>query len=75
MSKITCKCEYDRIKIYINNILHISLPNDSNTKIQSWKESDTIYKIEIRSANDTDEYGYDNFEIWKQILDLLDKNI
>lgn len=72
---VTSKSKYGRIKIYIKGILHISLPKDSNTKLQSWYESDSTYKIEIRCADETDYYGYEDIEVWKAILAEFDKLI
>ncbi len=75
MSKVTSKTEIHRVKIYINDILHISIPKNGNIKIQSWYEDDSLYKIEIYCVEHLDEYWYDNKEIWKSILTELDKNI
>ena len=47
MKKVTSTTEYNRIKIYIDDILHISIPKDPDIKIQSWYEDETLYKLEI----------------------------
>lgn len=73
MVEITSKSEFNRIKIYINNLIHISIPKDNNTKIQSWYEDKTLYKIEIYNSKHLDEYHYEKYEIWSDVLKELDK--
>ena len=83
--KITCKADYRDIRIYINDILHIIIPRPTaNTdspdsiKLQSYylgSKKSKRYIIEIGTGKNGDWYGYDNFDTWKTILQLLDDNI
>lgn len=64
------------IRIYIDGLLHIKIPKDRNTKINSWIEKDSkIYNIEIWSVGHTVGLEYDTKELWCEILELLDKHI
>lgn len=75
MAAVTSKIVHERIKIYINGLIHISIPIDPNTKIQSWRDAECNYKIEIWCAGHTDTYAYINFQLWEGILKELDKYI
>lgn len=75
-NKVTCKSDSEDIRIYINGILHLRLPRDKNTKLQSWIEGHTKqFIIEIWCANHQDLMSYDNKELWKDILKILDENL
>lgn len=73
--KVTSKIVFERIKIYIDEVLHISIPIDKSIKIQSWRENEANYKIEIYCAGHLDIYVYDDLEKWKNVLFELDKHI
>lgn len=73
-NKVTYNLEYNRFKIYINNLLYISIPYElnSDTRIHSWYEHKTCYKIEIYCRGYCDYYEFDNYEIWSSVLKILD---
>lgn len=83
--KITCETDYRDVRVYINGILHIIIPRP-NVKNES-RDSITLqsyyvgsrkarrYFIEWSNGNSSDYYGYDNINVWKEILKLLDENI
>jgi len=82
--EVTCESDYRDIRIYINGILHIVIPRASTdtSKDSLWLQSyytgsrkRRFYYIEVRSGDHTDYYGYEDIEIWKKILQLLDDNI
>lgn len=75
VNKITSKILFGRIKIYIDDLLHISLPLDQDAKVHAWRDNESNFKIEIRCAGDTDIYEYTNFVLWEKILKELDKLI
>lgn len=72
---VTSCISYSRIKIYVRGILHISIPKDSNAKLQSWLESDKNYIIELFCAGESDRYEYDNKEMWEAVLKELDLHL
>lgn len=75
-SLVTCKSDSEDIRIYINGILHLRLPRDKNTKVQSWIEGHTKqFIIELWCANHQDFIAYDNKELWKDVLKKLDDNL
>lgn len=74
--KIHCKSDSEDIRVYINNVLHLRIPRDKNTKIQSWIEGHTkTFIIEIWSVGHSDYIAYDDKEKWEKVLKLLDDNI
>ena len=88
LPKIHCESDYRDIRIYINDILFICIPRPivSDTAKESlWLQSYYVgskkrrfYYIIIKHPNTSggkDWYGFDNFEIWKKILQLLDEEI
>lgn len=74
MEKVTSKSDYNDIRIYINNILHIKIPRDNKMKIQTWTKGGKSkeHHIEIRSKDHSDIYAYQNFDTWKNIINELD---
>jgi hypothetical protein len=65
------------IKIYINDVLHISIKYNDIASIQTWKMSNGWYCIEYY-LNGLDEpilSEYDNIDKWKSIIKLLDETI
>ena len=77
--KITCKTDYRDIRIYIV-MPRPNVDNESrdSMRLQSYfvgSRKAKRYFIELKSGNYSDYYGYDNFEIWKKILSLLDEHI
>jgi hypothetical protein len=83
--KVTCETDYRDIRIYINDILHLIIPRPiasdvtkDSIRLQSYlvgSRKTKFYYIEVSSNGEHDYYGYDNFEIWRDILKLLDDNI
>lgn len=83
--KVTCQTDYRDIRIYINNILHIIIPRPVVSEVTkdsiflqsylSGSKKRKFYYIEVQHERGSDYYGYDDFEIWKEILQLLDDNI
>lgn len=75
--KVTSKCSFGAIRIYINDILHIRYPKSKSIRIQSWVDGDRKpkYKIEIRCKDWHDEYHYENRTTWESVLKLLDESI
>ena len=83
--KITCESDYRDIRIYINDILHIIIPRPNvdneardSIRLQSYyvgSRKAKRYFIEIGGGDNSDYFGYDRFETWKTVLNLLDENI
>lgn len=73
---VTCNSDSEDIRVYIDHVLHLRIPRDKNTKLQSWIEGHTkTYVIEIWVAGHQDVLVYDNRKLWKDVLDVLDKNL
>lgn len=62
----------DEIKIFINDILHLSF-KEKILSIQSWGEQNKFWKIEIKTEHTSTLVEYDSQEKWRQILELLNK--
>ena len=77
MPKIELKINKKQIKIYIDDILHLSIVREELISIQSWimgYDGYRKYHIEYTTKTNTIESEYDNIEKWKKILKLLDEN-
>jgi len=83
--KIVCEADYRDIRVFINDILHFIIPRpminnktSDSIRLQAYyygSRKSKRYVIEWSNGNDSDYYGYDNFEVWKKILELLNDNI
>lgn len=62
----------DEVKIFINDILHLSF-KEKILGIQSYNEQNKFWKIEIQTKNTKTLIEYDSPEKWTQILELLNK--
>ena len=69
---ISVKITLEHLRIYINEILHISIKLDEILGIQSWIHSKKSYKIEFYLKKSTILCVYDNFYKWKTILTGID---
>lgn len=74
MNNITIKIEFNTIKIYIDNILHIHIERDRFLGLQSWRWN-SKFVIEFTLTTNTIVTEYEDIDMWKTILDLLDKNL
>jgi hypothetical protein len=75
-TKVTCEADIVSIRIRINGILHIRIPRDPLTKIQTWIDSAAkSWVIEVWCAGHSDQFVYDNPELWKAVIDELDKKV
>lgn len=74
-SRITFSQDYSTFKVYIDSIVHIHIQKKSFQGYQSYKQEGTYY-IEIY-LNDKVKVlvGYDRKEVWKEVLETLDKNL
>lgn len=71
--KITTSGNY--IKIYINDINHITIPHSKKIIMQNWIDgegTDTWFCIQIVVEGITTLYEYDDFNKWKTIIGLFD---
>jgi len=71
----TASVKDNAVKIYINNVLHISLKQEDIIGFQSWVDGiDTKrYIIEFYTKGVTFTTGYNEHEKWKTILKALDE--
>lgn len=75
---ITIKKDFRSLRIYINGLLHLDILMESYLGLQSWLEgtNNYIYFIEFYlKGEDAIICEYDDKDIWKEILTLIDKNI
>lgn len=66
------------LKIYINDLLHFSLLIENYIAIQSWiaGTKKKRYYIEFYlKEGESITLEYEKFELWKSILEELDKNL
>jgi hypothetical protein len=69
--------DFKDIRIYIDEVLHIQFERKNFIGIQTWIEGrkNRNFFIEIYTKYKAIKLEYDKEEIWKTILDILDKNI
>lgn len=75
MSIITSKTSWNSFKIYLDDILHISIPTEEYRGLQSWKDKYGKYCIEIYTTYSKTRVDYDKPELWKEVLKVLDSNL
>jgi hypothetical protein len=68
-------CEGLRLKIYINDTLHVYLNPRKTLHFQTWIEVQKPFPYVIEYYVDGEEIKteYDSFEKWKEIITQLDK--
>lgn len=77
-AKITCSVTFRYLKIYINNVLHFQLLLENHDGVQSWLLGENVktFFIEFyRKEGEPILLEYDSYDIWIEILNLIDKNI
>lgn len=62
-------------KIYINDILHICIPNSKKVIIQNWITNKSWFSIEIQVDKQKTVFEYDDFTKWTEIIKLLDSTL
>jgi hypothetical protein len=76
--KITHIRVHRDFKIHINDVLHFNIRNEEYIGCQSWLDGKKIsmYYIEVytKSGNNI-LLEYDNEEIWKNVLNLIDSHL
>jgi len=73
---ITATSDSEDIRIYFKNILHLRIPRNENIIIKSYVQINTrMNYIEIKIPNNFILLEYEDENIWKEVLNLLDKHI
>jgi hypothetical protein len=70
--KITSDSKGESLKIYINDILHLSLIIDG-LQIQSWRKNMNWFIIEFTTKKGVIISEYNDIEKWKSVLSLVDE--
>lgn len=70
---ITVKVVSDRLRIFINDVLHLSLDISELVGIQSYHYGDYRFAIDYNMKTTLIETWYVNEEMWKDILAGLAK--
>lgn len=73
--KATLKIKGSFVKIYIDDLLHLSFKQQDFAGIQSWKEGANWYDIEYYLGDTKILCAYDDFDKWKAILKLIDAHL
>ena len=70
--KISVKVEWNYVKIYINDIIHVQFKSDSFMGFQSWVNGTNWYDIEFYLKDGvTIHTSYSSIDRWKKILQCL----
>lgn len=74
MFTVTSKSEFSCFRLYINNVLYVMFKLSEFTGVQSWKEGDAKWVIEIY-CREPIKLELDSKEKWMQILDVFDTKL
>lgn len=72
-NKIDIKIPSDKLKIYINDTLHLSINISELVAIQAYKYDNSRFCIDYYMKSTIVDTWYSYFDDWKAILDKLDK--
>jgi hypothetical protein len=72
--KVSIKLTFVFIKLYINGTPFVSLRRSEYNGFQAWK-NDGKFSIEFYLERQTVLTEYDKYDLWKDLLDLLDKEL
>lgn len=72
---ITCKRQYEQLKVYINGQLHLQLKLLDLIGFQSWVHGPNEYFIEYYYTNMKITTAYGCRERWSEVLKLLDVHL
>ena len=78
MNKLKAIRDFQSLKIYVNDLLHVEVPMKNHNGLQSWIEGSNkhTYFIQFyRKQGESIILEYDDREIWADILRLIDANI
>lgn len=73
-SELSIKLTFVFIKIYINELPFLCFRRSEYKGFQSWK-NDGKYCVEFYLNNQTILTEYDKFDLWKDVLHLLDTHL
>jgi hypothetical protein len=73
MSKIDVRLIADHLRVYINDILHLSIDIRELVGIQSYKYGDYKFAIDYNMKTTLIETWYTHKEDWEKILQGLEK--
>jgi len=74
MVNIQVKVEYDRLKVYINDLLHLHINTKGGLHIQGWVDNN-LYMIEYTSPAGRVKSEYEKKEIWEEILKQINSKL
>lgn len=72
--KIDIIIEFNKVKIFFDDILHLFFIKDEFLGLQSWKTDDR-YIIEYILKTNVINCEYDSYDKWKNILKLLNEKL
>lgn len=76
MTELTHNRSYERLKIYINGVLHLQLKLLDMVGFQSWIHGENEFFIEYYfSTRDKITTVYGDRDLWQKVLTLLDKHL
>lgn len=75
MSTVTSYLKFGKLKIKINDILHLNINTVKLAGIYSWNMGDKDFFIEFTFDDATITAEYDNKDLWVAILNELEKQL
>ena len=75
---VTTKKTLKNLKIYIEGLLHVSIPIKEYSGLQSWLEGDNTYTYHIEfylNNGQTIICEYEDKKLWEEILKQIDSGL
>lgn len=72
MAKVAVKVFSDKLRVYINDLLHLSISIEELVGVESYSWSDDRWHIDFITKTNTIECWYTNKELWESILRGID---
>ena len=69
---VTVEHNYRVIKVYINDLLHITIYRKRLSGMQAWVDKGFRYVIEFTLSDGSLKIEYDNKELWEEVLTKID---
>lgn len=72
---VTSTSNTDDIKVFINHTLHIYILKENLVGLNSFKNAENDYSIQIHFKTNTILLQYDNKELWMKVLGELNERL
>ena len=72
--EIKVQVVYNRLKVHIQNVLHLHIDTTGGLHIHSWVDNN-LYVIEYTSPTGRVKVEYESREVWEEVLKQIDNKL